>query len=53
MRKGVGSVYDKGNNPWSFVTQIFHNVKMSCRKFSQSKSEICGRVDGQIDEGIP
>jgi hypothetical protein len=24
MRKGSGSAYDKWNNPWSFVTQIFH-----------------------------
>jgi hypothetical protein len=25
MRKGLGSVYDSGTYPWSFVTQIFHN----------------------------
>jgi len=31
MRKGPGSVYDKWNiyNPWSFVTQIFHNGQPS------------------------
>ena len=25
MRKGPGSVYDKGTYPWSFVTHIFHS----------------------------
>jgi len=29
MRKGPGSVYDKWNISWSFVTQIFHNGQPS------------------------
>jgi hypothetical protein len=29
MRKGPGSVYNKWNISWSFVTQIFHNGQPS------------------------